>query len=164
MGAEAIVAGVAAIVGAVGGAYSEDKSADRANKIERKQESVRKAEQSIQNAQAARQRRASVRKAQVARAQIENVAGATGQGGSSAPIVSAGGVSAQAGGTVSAINTNVMQQNRLTSAQTGLNKAMQAGPSAGEKYLSQFSSSIFNQAVGAVGEKTGTAIGSALDG
>ena len=124
-----IVYGVAAGLGLIGSEAERQDVKKRVKKQEKAQAVVTSTERAIQSEQAARQRRKQVQQAQRAQAQIANVAAAGGQSQSSAPMVGAGGVAAQAGSNVAALNQQITGQNQLTLAQSNLFRTQAKPPS-----------------------------------
>jgi len=151
---------ISAIIATTGTAVSAVQSRKQFKRTKKAQKVQRAVEGQIQSSRAARERRSAVSEAILARSGIQNVAAATGQGGSSAPIVAGGSVAGQAGRTVSTINTNVRQANLLTAAQENIFEAANAPPSFGTQLIGNVATNIGNRATGAIGEAAGKKISS----
>ena len=98
------------------------------NRVARREEARAGVERAIQGEEAARSRRQTIREAMIKRAEIENIAGAVGQQGSSAAISGAQGVTAQRNTNLGDINTSLGLSNAMTSAQSNLLRAQQPSP------------------------------------
>lgn len=95
----------------------------RQKKLEKAQKQAADVEKAQRGEEAARARRATIREAMVKRAQIENVAGASGQSTSSAAVSAAQQLTGEAASNIGQINTSLALGNLATNAQTAINKA-----------------------------------------
>ncbi len=135
-----IIAGILAVTG-VATAVEQDKRANKAQKVQKEQIAVDKAQQA---SSAARERRSQVRKALVARGKIENVAAQSGGTGGTAAEQSIAVAQTQAASNIGQINTSVASKNLQTSLQEDLFKTqIPTGLERGAKVVGQ-TASLFN--------------------
>lgn len=97
-------------------------------KIEAAQEKQQQVDIASQNEEAARARRATIKEAMVKRAQIENIAGATGQTKSSAVTAGTTQITGDVAENIGNINTALSLSRAGTAAEADLFKAQQTSP------------------------------------
>ena len=118
----------AGIAFAVATTVSVVEERKRQKKTEAAQEELKKVDIASQNEKAARERRKTIKEAMVKRAQIENVAGATGQTASSAVVAGTQQITGDLAENIGNINTSLALSGAATSAQSALNQAQQVSP------------------------------------
>jgi len=96
--------------------------------VEKAQEESAAVEQAVQGEQVARARRTNIRQAAVKRAQIENVAAASGQEGSSAVIAGTQQIAGDVSRNIGNIKTAEVFSSKRTAAQQNLFSAQQTSP------------------------------------
>ena len=118
----------AAIVFATAASASTVLDIKQQKEIAKAQEKQQQVDIATQNEKASRARRATIKEAMVKRAQIENVAGATGQSKSSAVAAGTQQVTGDAAENIGSINTSLALSSAATAAQGAVNKAQQTSP------------------------------------
>lgn len=120
----AIIGAAAAVAGGIMTYSAAQQNAqaqkDAASKVAAAQEKSLNVQMAQTNEQAAQERRKQIREARIQRAQIENVAGATGQQSSSAALSGASNIQAGAAANIGNINT----AQSLAGAQTEASKGV----------------------------------------
>lgn len=97
-------------------------------KVEEATEKAQEVDIASQNEQASRARRKTIKEAMVKRAQVENVAGATGQTKSSAVVAGTQQITGDVAENIGNINTSLALSSAATSAQGAINRAQQTSP------------------------------------
>jgi len=100
----------------------------QAKKVERAEELRQRVDVASQQEDASRRRRATVKEALIKRAQIENVAGATGQTDSSAVVAGTSQVTGDLAENIGNINTGTAFASASTAAQGRVNRARTSSP------------------------------------
>ena len=97
-------------------------------KVAEATEKAQEVDIAAQNEKASRARRATIKEAMVKRAQVENVAGATGQSKSSAVVAGTQQITGDVSENIGNINTSLALSRATTSAQGDINRAQQTSP------------------------------------
>ena len=123
----------------------------RASKAEAAQEEQTKVERAIGGEKSARSKRVARAKAQTAQAELQNVAGASGQGVSSAAIVGGQEVRAQLSENIGSINRATSEANILTNAAQNVANAARVG--VGERLIGTAGSIATSSLASGLGSK-----------
>ncbi len=136
------------IAAAIAAAVVADK---RASQVASAQEEQTKIERAIGGEKAARSKRVARAKAQSAQAELQNVAGASGQGVSSAAIVGGQAVRAQLSENIGSINRATSEANILTNAAQNVANASRVG--VGERLIGTAGSIATSSLASGLGSK-----------
>ena len=123
----------------------------RASKAEAAQEEQTKVERAIGAEKSARSKRVARARAQTAQAELQNVAGASGQGVSSAAIVGGQSVRAQLSENIGGINRATSEANILTNAAQNVANASRVG--VGERLIGTAGSIATSSLASSLGSK-----------
>ena len=126
---------------------------DAAKRVAAAQEKSLNIQMAQTNEQAAQERRKQIREARIQRAQIENIAGATGQQSSSAALSGAAGIQAGAAANIGNINTAQSLAGAQTEASKGVVQAQSIIPE--KSPWGGVGSSLMNWGAGQVGSSFG---------
>ena len=120
--------GTLAVVFAVATGANIAMDIKQQKKIEKAQEKQANVDRANKGEEAARARRTTIREAMTKRAQVENIAGAAGQTGSSAAIAGVQQITGDASENIGSINTSLSLSNLQTQAQQNLFNAQRTSP------------------------------------
>jgi len=123
----------------------------RSSKVQEAQEEQTKIERAIGGEKAARSKRVARARAQTAQAELQNVAGASGQGVSSAAIVGGQEVRAQLSENIGSINRATSEANILTNASQNVANAARVG--VGERLIGTAGSIATSSLASGLGSK-----------